>query len=428
MTPRFLLLLSIGAILLLAGVSRSARLGRASLYVDEYLHVTAARHMLTDGQPRLPSGNLYRRVMPYTVAVAASFKLFGAHEWSARLPSVVAGIILVLAVYAIGARWFGRAAGLVASLIVAVSPLCIEMARFCRMYAWFQLVYLVVVYGAWQWVVRPGRTMAGRVVGAVVAIGLLGFAAILQNLAGVFVVALGGFVVGLAVRRPRSAASLWLLAGVAGLALLWFLEPALLHSVWAKVNYAPSWAANSRYHVQYYWDLWRADFPALLWLALPLIGWFVWRYRRLGWYVAAMALVPLLLHSYIFDWKSHRYVVHLFPIFALAVSPGLAALGQWLWEQGRRARIPAGLLACGLTVVGIGLIWPAPARAVQEIRHADAPAWRETFLYIAAHRQPGEVLITSEPLAAQYYLGTVGEYTIDNYGFCLLYTSPSPRD
>ena len=51
-----------------------------------------------------------------------SRQAFGSHTWALRLPSLVAGILLVPAVYVAASRLFDRRVGLVAAAIVAVGP------------------------------------------------------------------------------------------------------------------------------------------------------------------------------------------------------------------------------------------------------------------------------------------------------------------
>jgi len=51
--------------------------------------------------------------------VAASFKLFGASEWPARLPIALGVLALLLMVYRIGRRFYGDEGGLYAALALA---------------------------------------------------------------------------------------------------------------------------------------------------------------------------------------------------------------------------------------------------------------------------------------------------------------------
>ncbi len=420
-------------ILVIAAIARFNQIGRASFDVDEYLHVFAAQSLLSTGTPALPSGNSYDRAWPYTAAVAGSFKLFGVNEIAARLPSAVAGLLLVLAVALIGRAWFGAVVGLCAGALVAVSPLSVMTSRLCRMYAPFELLYLLTVFAVGHWVLRPQRPLRRRLLGGALAFFLFGAACLLQRLGEVFLVALAVYIAGLALRRPKSAATLWLGAGVVAAAGLWLSGRAHVRHVWTSMNYAPKWAEHSRYHNDFYWTLWTADFPVLMWLLAAILIWLIFRYRplsdegssgwypSLGWYLAVMWAVPFALHSLVFDWKFSRYVAHLFAVFALAVSPAIAQSLKWLWHRGqdsfRRGLAARVGLMLALSVVCALLVWPAPARTVFAAPIAASPAWREAYAYVRSHSLPQDAIVTSIPLGAAHYLGRSADYYLDNYAY-----------
>src|SRR5215467_16101951 len=52
-------------------------------------------------------------------AVASSFKIFGVHDWSARLPIVLGVLALLLVVYRLGRRIYGEEAGFYSALVLA---------------------------------------------------------------------------------------------------------------------------------------------------------------------------------------------------------------------------------------------------------------------------------------------------------------------
>ena len=63
-------------------------------------------------------------------SMAASMRVFGVHDWAARLPLALAMFALMLAVYAFGRRAFGERAALYAALLLALSPGCFLYTRF----------------------------------------------------------------------------------------------------------------------------------------------------------------------------------------------------------------------------------------------------------------------------------------------------------
>lgn len=98
-------------------------LGGPSLWdVDEGVNAEAAREMREAGSWVVPTFNFELRtakpVMLYWLQ-RASYAAFGVSEWSARLPSVLAGWLTVLLTYELAGRMFGRPTGLLAGLVLA---------------------------------------------------------------------------------------------------------------------------------------------------------------------------------------------------------------------------------------------------------------------------------------------------------------------
>jgi 4-amino-4-deoxy-L-arabinose transferase-like glycosyltransferase len=111
------------ALLLLAGMALTLpNLGRHSLWdIDEGLNAEAAREMVESGNWVVPTFNYELRaakpVLGYWLQ-ATAYTVFGVNEFSARLPSAVLGMIVMLLVYEIGRRLFDKSTGLLAGLIL----------------------------------------------------------------------------------------------------------------------------------------------------------------------------------------------------------------------------------------------------------------------------------------------------------------------
>src|ERR1700722_6760722 len=89
------------------------------------VHAEVAREMVTrhDWVTLYANGIRYLEKAPLLYwSMAASFRCFGTHTWAARLPLALYTLLLLLLVYALGARCFGDAmAGLYAALVLATS-------------------------------------------------------------------------------------------------------------------------------------------------------------------------------------------------------------------------------------------------------------------------------------------------------------------
>src|SRR5205823_9296673 len=91
------------------------------------VHAEAAREMVLrhDWVTLYANGVRYLEKAPLMYwGVAASFRLFGVAEWSARLPLVIGVLALLIAVYFLGKRIHGERAGFYAALVLgtAVGP------------------------------------------------------------------------------------------------------------------------------------------------------------------------------------------------------------------------------------------------------------------------------------------------------------------
>ncbi len=77
---------------------------------------------------------------------AASVKLFGFSGFSVLLPEAVAGVLSVALLYVLVRRAFGPIAGLLAALILAVTPVSVATSRDNIVDS---LLVLAVLLGAW---------------------------------------------------------------------------------------------------------------------------------------------------------------------------------------------------------------------------------------------------------------------------------------
>ena len=161
-------LLLLAVIACLAVALRSAQLTE-SLWLDE-LHTA---WVVADGPEEIcPRAAIGNQGPAYFLLVWLTTQIAGLNEIALRLPSVIAGIGLVVLSFYVARDWTGQcAAGLFAALLVAVDRNCVFYAQEARPYAWVQLLALAHVFLFHRQVYRPDR--AKRV--ALVALGVLLF-------------------------------------------------------------------------------------------------------------------------------------------------------------------------------------------------------------------------------------------------------------
>jgi mannosyltransferase len=133
------------------------QLGSSSFFIDETSSMRLAEGPLGDLLSRLrvaensPAG--------YFAALHVWTSLLGStSEWVARLPSVLAGLALVPAVWWLAETVDGRRAALVAALLTAISPLMLQYAQQARAYMPAMLALTLAATAA----IRAARTGSVR--------------------------------------------------------------------------------------------------------------------------------------------------------------------------------------------------------------------------------------------------------------------------
>jgi 4-amino-4-deoxy-L-arabinose transferase-like glycosyltransferase len=137
-----------------------------------------ARNMLTSGDwvtPRIDH-IIYLEKPPLIYwMIAASYKVFGAHDWVARLPVVLSSIALALLTLAFGTWAFGKRAGLYAGMVIAT---CVGLFLFTRIQIPDVMLTFTIALAMWSLLrifdekeMRPGLWC--NVLAASLGVGLL---------------------------------------------------------------------------------------------------------------------------------------------------------------------------------------------------------------------------------------------------------------
>lgn len=343
------------ALTALALALRLARLGHESIWYDEAASLAMARasaaDLLTGRQ--LDPGN----PMGYFLLLHGWLRLFGATIENARALSAIAGALSVPAVWLL-ARTCGvsRHAGLLAALLVAVSPPLIYLGQEARVFALFATVATLAAAAA---------ARAERGGGLLSWVGFAAAGAVLVHLHyyGAFVLAaLGLHLLVWAWRHDRSG--LLKLAGCTAVVLLAFAPWLPLFRLqlaqgasrsdetwWQHLALLPLFSIGGRTFIWKPTDvrvIAAVDLEIAAFVYLP-VAWLLWKMRpRPGLLITFVAGVPLLaalvsvtrvplIHSH--------YLAVVFPALCLLIACGLEAG----WRVGPKAL--ALLPAVVLTVV-----------------------------------------------------------------------------
>lgn len=124
-TARLQQWLPIALVLLLAATLRFYQLGTESLWIDEIYSIRDARSLPT---------NLLNNTRPLYYLLLGVWMQFGSSEAWLRGLGVIFGVGSVFLIYLLGFRLSGKATGLVAALLLSLSPLAINHSQEVRMY------------------------------------------------------------------------------------------------------------------------------------------------------------------------------------------------------------------------------------------------------------------------------------------------------
>jgi hypothetical protein len=133
-SPNSALLVLVG--LTLAGLALRLAVPRG-IWLDEAISIHQAHLSLHELFRNLYYGD--RQPPLYHLTLWATIRAFGDGEFAVRLPSLIAGTLVIPAIYALGRELYDRRTGLIAAGFAAVSPLLIWYSQEVRMYEFVAL-------------------------------------------------------------------------------------------------------------------------------------------------------------------------------------------------------------------------------------------------------------------------------------------------
>lgn len=133
------------ALLLSAGLLRWHKIDQRDIWIDEANGVLMAQGTFSEFIERL---KLDSSPPLYYVTLKTWIAAFGDGEAALRALSLAGGLALVASVLVLGRRWFSLEVGILAALLVALSPIQIFYSQQARMYAWLPVGALWALH--WQ--------------------------------------------------------------------------------------------------------------------------------------------------------------------------------------------------------------------------------------------------------------------------------------
>jgi 4-amino-4-deoxy-L-arabinose transferase-like glycosyltransferase len=348
----------------------------------------------------------------------------------ARLPSLLAGSALVVAVFLWTRAVAGNLAAWIAALFVCLSPLQIQLSQYARFYMLFGLLFWLGATGAYALVEQPVSRRSALLL-ALGSLACLALAFHLQPLTVVGVLALGvwlALVVALPWladqrQRPRR---LWTIAGLtAGLLLIGsvlLVKSGMAVGFWERFRHAPLHALPRNLPWFYQLEL-IARWPTL-WPIFPFVALFAVAIApRAALFCCCVFITAFGLLS-LAAMKHFVYIgfvlPFLFVVWAIALARAAGPLGQWLVATTDRA-----IAQVAPALSGRGMRWAliaasalflvvsngGPARTLLKpfgiALGADETSidWRSAASALRPWIQQTGIVLTPNDMHALYYLG-----------------------
>lgn len=117
-------------------------LGRWGFATDEYYLSQSVSFILERGLPSFSTGGFYVRGIGLQYIMAVPMALLENRELAARLVPAICGSLTVPVLYVVARKFMGRTPAVICAATLMFSSWQIEISRFARMYAPFQLLFL----------------------------------------------------------------------------------------------------------------------------------------------------------------------------------------------------------------------------------------------------------------------------------------------
>jgi len=442
-------LLVVGAVLRLTGLDAKC------FWVDE-LHSLSVSHTFDQIMAYCRGGH----TPPLRYLIVGALQPFPNAEFTVRLPAVVFGALTLPLMLWIGERLWNRQTGLVAAVLLLVSPWHLDHSQDARYYGLILFLALAALALAVEIVHEPRRLWRWIALAAACALNLY-----LSYVAVFSVMATGGYLAwcaGMAWRRraqerDRAAA---FLRGAAVAALVGFLAlaPWLTEmsglfdryigaggskTVAASQESAPTDPASMQPRIAWQTPFDRAyadEFLADLGLQQPVVKWALLAFFGVGLIGAVRrdrALGVLALLWFVFPWVvilntglryfcPPRYLIHYLGLYLLFAAAGIMAT----WDRLRAAVVSRSDLSDGarirrlaLHLAAIMIALAALAAYVREdLRYYRTPKqdWRAVVHFLDKYAAPSDAVLTGgfwTPLGLLYY-GSELSRPINLYGSC----------
>lgn len=383
---------------------RIYNLGYQSFWYDEGYSVNAALCMLERGLPILPSGYFYSTGILNTSLIASSIWLFGASEFSARMPSVLFGTLTIPLAFFFVKSIGGKRLALVTAFLVTFSVLEIAWSREARMYQQLQFFYLLSLYSFHEFTQRrSNRYLILTILSTICAMlsHAFGFSLILIYLIYPLLTNIKS------IRKYLSKKFLLnrqcLILALCAIALLALGE--IFFSIFSAV-----WGTRINYFTEYSRYL-KETFPVILYLAVVGAVIFLRKDYKPTLLLILSIVIPFYFICFHIKLLSFRYLYFILPLFFIFFSYAIIYLST-LIPRGKLKPILSPILTViilGLTVYSSGFNF-TPQSIYYLEPMAPQPDFKQAYNFVNENLRDDDIIIDTWPAVGKFYLRRVPDY------------------
>ena len=328
---------------------------RKLIKTDEGRYAEISREMALSGDwltPRLNGIKYFEKPPLQYWATAAAFKVFGFHEWTARLWTALTGFLTVLVVWWSGRKLFGESAGLYAAMVL-ISNLYFVLMGHVNALDMGLTLFTTLALAGFCFAQRDGATRQEQKLGMLLTWAAMAFSVLSKGLIGIVLPSVTLLLYSLLARDWTVWRRLSLIPGLLiflAIAAPWFLAVSMVNPEFPRFFFI------QEHFLRYATDEGRREGPVYYFISILLIGmlpWMVvmldtlWRTAKERSKLDRAALILLIWTIFVFVFfsisksKLPSYILPMFPALALLMGRHLAALSA---SELKTRIIPVGLI------------------------------------------------------------------------------------
>ncbi|NOZ71593.1 MAG: hypothetical protein GXP38_06730 [Chloroflexi bacterium] len=424
--------LALYLLLTLAAIFRFYHLGYKGLWGDEIWTASWSQagllHILR-GLTRPPDMPILYMLVHLTTRISSS-------EFWVRFPSAFFGVVAVYYLYRLTCIWLGERVALIASLLLAISPLHIWYSQDARYYSLLSALSLATVTYFFLVLTHPKRQWHDWIllvlsallsiythlfsVWYLLSLALFAFISIFRRSPWSF----QGHTSKQKQIRPLLGAGIIIL--LFSMPVLWLILRVLQTGIGptgehlARFTFPPTLPFFFNFNFLQEIGMLFAGGTTLQWLMIPLffLGWLrlYWDNRNAWWFLLLLVLSPLITSLFVefLHNVTVKYFVYLLPFFLMMVANGINAIPSLIGAITHQENNPTSGTKASPDRLSLSTIVPLllilgglHLQPLQMLyRQAKVNDWRSVAHFLDSQIQPGDIILTEKwgRAALNYYL------------------------